>query len=76
MVINMNKQNIIKKIILSIVLILAFSQASAAAYSQSTTATATGVLTVNVSNSVGTSNDTIIYLNGHANANFSDVWLG
>jgi len=63
------------KAILILWLLSFVSGAEAAAYSQSTTATATGVLTVNVSNAVGTSNDTIIYLNGHANANFSDVWF-
>jgi len=63
------------KAILILLLLSFVSGAEAAAYSQSTTATATGVLNVNVSNAVGTSNDTLIYLNGHANANFSDVWF-
>lgn len=44
-------------------------------YTINTTATETGVLTINVSNAVGANNDTLVYLNGHSNANFSDVFF-
>jgi len=77
--ITMNRNEIIKRMIASIVLILAFSQVASATDFYIENTVADGVrpyqFNVTLSNATGTNNATNIYLNGNAGVNYSSAYF-